>query len=333
MKPNNIITILRTARDLTIALILSHMANLRKVTLAYYWRAWRIASFNAFLFILLVGSNGAHANLITKTDFINDIGVTVRTAPNGPDTFIDLGNMSISLADAGASSVMNAAFTANADASWVLGDLNLHWLQLIWNGNQLARYNNVYPPLPVIDPPNGGWDYMYLDGAGRTQPNNAIPDYGSFIDGLPWYWNSVGEANSTSGLSYSMVDVPGDRTAPDYIGFSTYLVATDHKLCNAAPGCLAANDILLLAGFYWTANNTDIEILPESFKGPSPYDVGVITDSLGNAGFNGWNVTDSKAALVPEPPTFLLLLLGMAPLLFVRRSMHCVIFRALRCCP
>jgi len=285
------------------------------------WRGACLAFLPAVAF-LLFGATEVCADLITKTASITDISIATRSMPNGPNQILDLGNMSISLADDGPASLMNATFTINptfANSSLDLWrDVSLHWLQLIWHGNNLANYNGAFPNLPVIDPPKGGWDYMYNDGAGRTQPNNAIPDFGWFIDDQPWYFNTVGEAaNSTRGQSYSVLDRPGDRTAPDFIGFTTYLVATDPKLCNA-PGCLTPTEILVLAGFDWTESNLNIAIT-DPFATPRLSDVADITISLLNGGFGGWTVTDSKAALIPEPSTLVLLLTGMLLLVWARK--------------
>ena len=266
--------------------------------------------------------SAAQADLITKTATISDISLSVRFSPTGPNQVLNLGSMDISLADYGASSNMNATFTVNpayvTPGFNLWNDISLHWVQLIWHDDAPAKYKGANPTFPIIDPPSGGWDYMYLDGAARTQPNNAIPNYGWFIDGYPWYYNSVGEAaNSTVGKSYHINDVPGDTPAPGYTGFTTYLVAQSLKPCNAA-GCLAPMDFLLLAGFDWTANSTDIAIT-DTFKAPSPFDVTELTNSLANGGFTGWTATDNKAALVPEPSVIILVLTALALLGFQSR--------------
>ncbi len=280
-----------------------------------------LAFLPAIVFMLLSATE-VYADLITKTASITDISIAIRTLPNGPNQILDLGDMSISLEDHGAASDMKAKFTVNptfANPSLDLWrDVKLHWLQLIWHDDAPAMYKGVAPSFPVTDPPSGGWDYMYLDDGARTKPNNAIPNFGWFIDNQPWYYNSIGEvANFTIGKQYSIEDIPGDTAAPGFTGFTTYLVAVDPKGCGA-PGCLGPSDILMLAGFDWTANSTDIA-LTGTFKAPSPFDVGDIGSSLANGFFSGWNVTDSKAALIPEPSTLVLLLTGMLLLFWVRR--------------
>lgn len=256
-------------------------------------------------------------SLTTKTATISDITIKYRIPCDDGINTLDLGDIAITLADAGASSRMDARFTVDAGArgKLVWNCMELHWLQTIWHDDCPAKIAGKDPVLPIIDSPKGGWDYMYNDGAARTNPNMSIPNYGWFIDDQPWYYNSTGEAAKyDKGKTYDITDVPGDCIDPNWTGFSTYLMATTSDECPMAmPDCLKKNEMLLLAGFDWTTSSADIEIT-DTFKAPSPFDVSQITTALGNGGFSGWTVYDDKVICceIPEPMTIIGLFLGVS---------------------
>jgi hypothetical protein len=256
-------------------------------------------------------------SLTTKTDTISDVSVKYRIPCDDGINALNLGDIAITLADAGPSSRMDAGLTVNAGAQGDLiwNCLELHWLQTIWHDDCPAKISGKDPVLPIIDPPKGGWDYMYKDGAARKDPNMTIPNFGWFIDDQPWYYNSTGEAaKSDKGKTYDITDMPGDCIDPNWTGFSSYLMATVSWECpNALPDCLKKNEMLLLAGFDWTTSSADIDIT-DTFKAPSPFDVTDITTALSNAGFSGWTVYDDKVicCYIPEPMTIFGLFLGIS---------------------
>ncbi len=270
----------------------------------------------------------AQATLITKTASINDIMIDYRyPSCCSPAKQINLGDMAISLEDKGGSSQMDATFTVDAAISGAGGIwdcMDLHWLQTIWYDDCPAKIGGKEPTLPIIDPPNGGWDYMYNDGANRKNPNLNIPNYGWFIDNDPWYYNSTGEAAQfKTGVSYKINDCPTDCPAPGWTSFSTYLMAISDTICDISNlDCLKSNEMLLLAGFDWTISATDIAIT-DTFRAPSPFDVKDITKALSNASFSGWTVVDNKdICCIPEPGTYILLLIGMGVLIYSRLRLN-----------
>ena len=267
----------------------------------------------------------ALASLSTKTAKIEDITIKFRRYCDAAIKQVNLGDIDpITLEDAGTSSLMNTQFTVSAEAkaSEICNCMELHWLQTIWYDACPAKYKGaklVYPDdFPVIDPPNGGWDYMY-PGGDRTKPPK--PEYSIFIDNEPWYFNDEAQTtrydsngdgkidNKDDFLTipcdkYHTHDQPGDCSNGGMTGFSTYLVATATQTC-PLPDCLQPKEILLLAGFDWTTSLADIEIT-DTFKAPSPFDVQDITNALGHAGFTGWTVVDDKAiCCIPEPASFI----------------------------
>jgi len=267
----------------------------------------------------------AQADLITKTALIDDIMIDFRyPSCCSPAKQINLGDMAISLKDKDGSSQMDATFTVDAAISGSGGIwdcMELHWLQTIWYDDCPAKIGGKEPTLPIVDPPKDGWDYMYNDGANRQNPNLNIPNFGWFIDGDPWYYNSTGEATQfNEGLSYKINDCPGDCPAPGWTGFSTYLMALSDTICDTPnPDCLKSKEMLLLAGFDWTISAIDIAIT-DTFRAPSPFDVQDITNALSNASFSGWTVVDDKdICCIPEPGTFILVLTGIGALVYGRR--------------
>jgi hypothetical protein len=86
---------------------------------------------------------------------------------------------------------------------------------------------------------------MYADGAARTLPNNAIPNFGWFIDTQPWYYNAAGEAGrSTVCATYSIRDVPGFCPAAGVTSFQTWLVG---KSTTGSQFCL-------IRGYSWSVS-------------------------------------------------------------------------------
>jgi len=273
--------------------------------------------------VLLVVTQLTWANLVNKVASINDVTIKFKRPCDASVKNINLGDISITLSDSGVRSHMNASFSVDAavqkpkSPTWDC--MELHWLQTVWHLDppKPTRWDGtkwVDPIIPIIDPPNPGWDYMFDDGD-ITKPN---ADGAGFVDNKPWYYNATGEgAKNVVGKSYVIDDYPGDRTDPNWVGWSTYLMAEAKLTCPDDPTCLKPGEMLLLAGFDWTASSANINIT-DTFKAPSPFDVDDITKALANAGFAGWTVYDGKIiCCIPEPAT--LLLLGFGGLVLLRR--------------
>ncbi len=275
------------------------------------------------LFVFIFASS-VTADLVKKTASIDDVSITYKIPCTASPAQLNLGDLTITLEDNGGSSCMNAQFSVdvNARGNTIWSCMELHWLQTIWHDDCPAKISGKNPTLPIIDPPKDGWDYMYNDGAGRTNPNLTIPNYGWFIDDKPWYYNSTGEAAKyVKGQTYSINDCPGDCTAPGWTGFSTYLMAVATQTCpNQPPECLGSGEMLLLCGFDWTVSATDISI-SDTFTAPSPFDVTDITTSLGNASFEGWTVRDSDMiCCIPEPTTMGMIVISGLMMIRCRRK-------------
>ncbi|MBI1369809.1 MAG: hypothetical protein GC162_14280 [Planctomycetes bacterium] len=262
------------------------------------------------LAFVLAAQIGARADLTTKNATIDDIMLNYRIPCDGPIQSINLGDVAISLSDAGAFSNMSATLTIDAAAqtSDIWHCLQLHWIQTIWHlsATDPAKYKGANPDVPtngqIIDPPNGGWDYMYTDGSARTMPD---PAYNFFIDDQPWYYSAVGEAAmNVNCQSYTIEDGPADRADPEYVGFSTYLVATVTMTCDddPMPDCLIPGQMIVLGGFDWTTSNTDIFILG-TFNGATAGDIAEINLALTNADFTGWEAFDNDTKVICCIPT------------------------------
>jgi hypothetical protein len=258
------------------------------------------------------------------------IPVSINYEPNcpGPVQNLNLGTITATVVDgtgAGGngtpvgSSRMDATMTINNPAvlnSGIFECMNLHWVQEIYYDDCPVTYMGVAPPVgaySIIDPPNGGWDYMYNDGAARTQPNLAIPNYGWFIDNKPWYYNDVGErANTTYYQSYSITDVPTDCPANGITRFDTFLVAESHCACPGDPNSLAPGQFLLLAGFAWTIQNgnsyiNSLQLIPQQANADD------INTALTNGGFAGYTAVVNKTitCCTPEPSSIVVLVVAL----------------------
>jgi hypothetical protein len=254
---------------------------------------------------------------------INDIMIDVRDPCKAPPVAVNLGDLSITTDYIGTQGAMTAKFTVD-DAvdgmdSTIWDWIEVHFLQTIWLDNDPNRptVGGVQPNLPVVDPPKGGWDYMFTDGAARTMPK---PEYAEFIDDDPWYWNELGEDNRFIECEeYNIVDFPTVGNGVQ-VGFSTYLaVEPERTICNE-DYCLQEGEILILAGFDWLVDGTaKTTTVTDTFYAPSPFDVADITTALANGGFSGWTVVDDKDICCPEPGALALVLVGALGVWMTRR--------------
>jgi hypothetical protein len=269
---------------------------------------------SALLLILAFGRVVA-APVSEETQTISDITIGYRNVCPGPVSRINLGDLTINMVDDGGDRYVEASFVVDAAVSGPgsggthLWDcLKLHYLQLIWRNDQepLPTYLGGTPALPVIDPPQGGWDYMYTDGAGRTMPDLGVPNYSWAIDDLPWYLNATGEEGMFEiCIQYDMND-GSTPPAAGLVGFTTYLVAEAIQTCDL-PDCLQPGETLLLAGFNWTAPAMGAFDVLGTFINPGAAGLVELREALAHANFGEWanGVTTEKVicCTVPEPGT------------------------------
>jgi hypothetical protein len=257
--------------------------------------------------------------------FSDEVFVGFRPDCDGPRQNLDLGKLTATLDFAAnpASAEMHGYFTtsAAAQASGIWNCMKLHYLQIITQDDDPAKYKGN--PLPranhsVVDPPNGGWDYMYKDGAGRKNPD---PAYKNFIDDKPWYWNSAGEVKYfTTCKEYDILDFPTIPRPPKggSTTFITYLVADAPGSVCDEPYCLQPGEILLLAEYKWViSSNADGSVRSVALNAiatPNANDVNLVTDGLSEAGFTGYTPVVDKDICCPEPATWTLLVFGAAGL-------------------
>lgn len=229
------------------------------------------------------------------------------------------------------SSLMDATFSLSAAAKTakVTNCANFYWLQEIYYDDAPVPYKpggvDKTPPkgnYSIIDPPNGGWDYMY-NGPGRTNPK---PAYSNFIDNQPWYYNAAGQANfnNPGAGTYQIQDQPGNPgllpSPPNPAGtygvtrFDTFLVATPTMGC-ADANCLKAGEIDLLAGFAWTIQSSNPNDPQSSYINsiqfiPQAGNAADINTALTNAGFAGYTAVVGRNICCPEPAVAGLMMIG-----------------------
>lgn len=299
---------------------------------------------------VLLAAAPAWADLSTKTLSQTDLTIHYQATPGGPVETYVLGSFDVTLEDyvhptslyqaARMRAVFNVNTGAGAPPSSLFDHIQLHWYQQV-NSLPTSEYvsyrsGNVNPGrLPITDPPNGGWDYMYQDPIGRTNP---VPGYVPFIDNDPFYYTRNTEQNymdytytrlATPGVQYVIGDIPGDRYDPGGKGvdFMTYLVAEVSGSAGDILGLLPGQ-MLVLGGFEWHNESSDIGI-DQSFVGAPAGSVESINLALNHADFPAWNPTtytgweaigaaNLMLATVPEPAT--LGMVGVAGVLLLRRS-------------
>jgi len=284
-----------------------------------------------------VGATLSYADLSTKT--ATQGGLQIQYTPNcatTPPTTYNLGSFSVSVSNVDATYMdMSATFTVNTGAGAPPASLfncaQFYWYQNVetlppndpatYKGQQVSPATGA-KKLPITDPPSGGWDYMYLDGAARTMPD---PAYNVFLDNQPFYYTAAGQAaHSVPGTSYTIEDEPAKR--PDNGGFGvqflTYLVAVVPQQCDCDdPDCLAPGQIMVLGGFAWHAGTADIAI-ESTFPAPLSGSVADVNAGLANGGFTpAWTAVSNADFVIccPEPTALGLLGLGGLGLLARRR--------------
>lgn len=294
---------------------------------------------------LLLGGEQAWGAVIFD---INDVMVNFKRPCDAPARQVNLGDLHITLSkDAPVNpgdppKGMVATFTVDPSISGAgSGDthiwdcLSLHYVQLITADACPAKLAGVAAgtaglPFPVIDPPAGGWDYMFNDNdapADGIQADERVPGNisdpiwaGEPIDNLPWYPQFPGFGNQEC-VEYVMNDEPGFCPANGVTSFSTFLVAEPSTTCPDSADCLAPGDILLLAGFNWAWASNAIGISSAGVPNAA-----TVKTAIGNSGFSGWDVTDTGTICcpIPEPASLATLsllamsLLGMHGVRFPR---------------
>lgn len=290
----------------------------------------RISSFSTRLALSAISLFAVLLVAHADTDNINNITVKFKPNCDAPVQNLNLGNLSISVtAGTGGNAgrtVMRAAFdmSAGAQSSHICDCVKLHFIQYIYQDSCPASYNGV--PVPgdqrIIDPPKGGWDYMYKKNAmGQHDRSLGIdPAWVNYADDDPWYYSATGEASGTASdgskfvdpcKKYIIEDAPGLCPAPGTTKFITYLAAESLNRCDD-PICLKPGEILLLAGFGWTSKASPT--IDSLLHVPQQGGADAVNDAMRNAGFTGRTAVVDKALCCPEPGSIAAMVIGIAAL-------------------
>jgi hypothetical protein len=278
----------------------------------------------------LLCTASAWADLSKKTAKIENVSIKIKPDCDAAPNTIILGDIDITLENVGTgaeiTNVMRGILNIrpelqgpNSGGTYVWDCIQLHYVQMITQDPDPIKRKGVTTKIPVIDPPRGGWDYMF-EGPNGT---GAVKDgFDVFIDDLPWYWNAKGEATYFDLCKrYEINDNPAALNGD--LVFSTFLVATGVNACGAMPDCLLSNEFLVLAGWEWSESTTNLAI-PTIYNNAT-FPIATLNTALTNAYFTGqyaWTAVKDKAVCCPEPGTYALMagILVVALLSRMRRS-------------
>ncbi len=278
----------------------------------------------------------AHAVLTLNPNI--EVNVNWREDCDKPLKNAHLGTISASVTEgekAGAG--LKAVFTVDQKnaPNCLFSVMEFHWFQIITQDDDPTGYKGKKDyPLPVVDTPLGGWDYMYQDGAARTKPyddatNGRYKD--DAADTLPWYHTpeeeagAAGSGNETGGfgkfkrgVSYEIKDGLSGLPDPKLIKFTTWLIATPKYAYCPGTSCLAKGEMLLLGGFDWTMARKEGKIALSATALTSTKAQAALDQK--DTGFKGWKVYDGAALCCPEPASLMALALGALALRRRRRA-------------
>jgi hypothetical protein len=233
----------------------------------------------------------------------------------------------------GRNEAMIARFTFDGGWGPILDPIyDFRWFQIIndhtsprrptWNGNQ---------PLPVVDPPAGGWDYQYgndhvRNGGTRNQRNNGegadnSPYYENDDDGNTYWFPNFANFHRPN-VDSRFEDAPG-TSAGQHVLFKTFLVVVRDDLRNTITR--GQQEFVKLAGFSWRLDGVALPggVLQDITKlgqiDPAR-EKQKIAQALANSGFQGWNTIQlNDFVFVPEPASVIALAVGLMGLAYGRR--------------
>ena len=160
--------------------------------------------------------------------------------------------------------------------------LDFGWYQIITADDCPAKWGGGFPPLPVVDPPAGGWDYQLPTGD----------------DFKPFYWNDAEfAANHVEGVSSSTSDNPRDPCSKPGQGtfWETFLVAYGY----------APNAFDVLAGYDWSVGTDGSGNVTATGPTIAAINLGVLNIALEDSGFGMW--TAETGVDLPEPSALTLM--------------------------
>lgn len=208
----------------------------------------------------------------------NDITITdCRMTLNG--MAVDVGNLTATVSVI-PGHTMSATFTTTPGIDWLCDCIEFHWVQIITQDDCPATYEGAWMPMPIVDAPEDGWDYMYFDVEQRTDPNFGIPRYGWYIDAEPWVYSEVGQAGTSVACStYSMSDSPSFcMVHHGAVHFQTWLVV------EVGPRTMG-----LIAGYAWSVcdlgNTGPVDLGP-----PTDLHALEVATALETGFIEGWTV-------------------------------------------